>query len=254
MSAASFNRERALELLRIGTPIRWPRPPRRRYGRFQVDTHRRCLSTKKRWFWRGLSDCTGLDSQHLAIYAFADAGLVVTSDFNKGGTWAGAIEQLERLHLVPVFVCNGPESGEGSAALIDRGGIPWPEPKNSEELAAAITQAAEAQPNQPRFEQLGLKVGEDPSTYPAPSAESKKVPSELPSDKEDQSPADRLMNAVSTIVLNLLESPTQPDDLATALNVSKTQMNAWLKQMLENGQIKKLTKPVRYVRVKNRDG
>jgi predicted transcriptional regulator len=62
------------------------------------------------------------------------------------------------------------------------------------------------------------------------------------------------MNAVSTIVLNLLESPTQPDDLATALNVSKTQMNAWLKQMLENGQIKKLTKPVRYVRVKNRDG
>lgn len=29
------------------------------------------------------------------IYAFADAALVVTSDFEKGGTWTGAIEQLD---------------------------------------------------------------------------------------------------------------------------------------------------------------
>ena len=37
------------------------------------------------------------------IYAIADAGLVVTSDFEKGGTWAGAIEQLEKFHFVPVL-------------------------------------------------------------------------------------------------------------------------------------------------------
>ena len=42
-----------------------------------------------------------------AIYALADAALVVTSDFEKGGTWAGAIEQLERFRFVPVFVRNG---------------------------------------------------------------------------------------------------------------------------------------------------
>jgi hypothetical protein len=35
------------------------------------------------------------------IYALADAALVVTSDFQKGGTWAGAIEQLERLAFIP---------------------------------------------------------------------------------------------------------------------------------------------------------
>jgi predicted Rossmann fold nucleotide-binding protein DprA/Smf involved in DNA uptake len=38
------------------------------------------------------------------IYAFADAALVVNSDLNKGGTWAGAIEQLDKLKFVPVFV------------------------------------------------------------------------------------------------------------------------------------------------------
>lgn len=29
-----------------------------------------------------------------AIYALADAGLVVTSDFNKGGTWVGLLQTL----------------------------------------------------------------------------------------------------------------------------------------------------------------
>jgi len=188
-----------------------------------------------------------------AIYAFADAGLVVTSDFNKGGTWAGAIEQLERLHLVPLFICNGAESGQGSAALIDRGAIPWPEPKNSEERAVAIAQAVEANPNQPRFEQMGLRVGEDPASYAAPPADNEETVREVQDKEENQSPADRLMKAVSAIVLDLLESPTPADDLATTLNVSKAQINAWLKRMLEAQQIKKLSKPVRYVRVKNGD-
>lgn len=188
-----------------------------------------------------------------AIYALADAGLVVTSDFNKGGTWTGAIEQLERLQLVPLFICNGPESGEGSAALIDRGGIPWPEPKESQELLAAIAQAVEDNAMQPRFEQLGLKVGEDSATYSEPPAEGEKAPIEVPDTMEDLNPADRLMEAVSAIILDFLEEPTKPDDLATILNISKTQLNTWLKQLLEDQHIKKLSKPVRYVRAKNGD-
>src|SRR4029079_4030992 len=38
------------------------------------------------------------------IYALCDAALVVNSDHGKGGTWAGAIEQLEKLHFVPMYV------------------------------------------------------------------------------------------------------------------------------------------------------
>ena len=36
------------------------------------------------------------------IYALSDAALVVNSDYGKGGTWTGAIEQLDKLKLVPV--------------------------------------------------------------------------------------------------------------------------------------------------------
>lgn len=185
-----------------------------------------------------------------AIYAFADAGLVVTSDLKKGGTWTGAIEQLERMHLAPVFICNGAESGPGNAALIERGGIAWPEPKNSQELFAAVAQAAEERAKEPQFEQLGLQVGEDTVTYAESSADDVEAPIEVPSDKKDVSPADRLMEAVSAIALESLDSPTTVDDLAETLNVSKSQMSAWLKQMIEDKEIKKLSRPVRYVSLK----
>ena len=38
------------------------------------------------------------------IYAMANSALVVSSDYQKGGTWAGAIEQLEKLRFVPVYI------------------------------------------------------------------------------------------------------------------------------------------------------
>ncbi len=188
-----------------------------------------------------------------AIYALADAGLVVTADFNKGGTWTGAIEQLKRMNLVPVFVCNGAEAGQGNAALIDRGGIAWPEPKTSQELSAAVAQAAAAHSSVPRCEQLGLEVGEEPTAYTALQADSERAPNEAQVVEESRSPADRLMDAASEIILELLESPTQADELAATLRVSKTQVNTWLKQMLETRQIKKLSKPVRYARAKDGD-
>jgi predicted Rossmann fold nucleotide-binding protein DprA/Smf involved in DNA uptake len=73
------------------------------------------------------------------IYALADAALVVNSDYEKGGTWAGAIEQLERLRLVPVYVRSNGETAKGLEALRRRGALPWPNPVTPEELAAVMT-------------------------------------------------------------------------------------------------------------------
>ena len=48
------------------------------------------------------------------IYALADAALVVNSDLGKGGTWTGAVEQLDKFRQIPVFVRS---TGAPSAAL-----------------------------------------------------------------------------------------------------------------------------------------
>jgi DNA processing protein len=65
------------------------------------------------------------------IYALADAALVVNSDFEKGGTWAGAIEQLDLLRFVPLFVRNGANIPKGNSALLKRGAKTWPNPQSS---------------------------------------------------------------------------------------------------------------------------
>ena len=76
------------------------------------------------------------------IYALSDAALVVNSDYGKGGTWTGAVEQLDKLKLVPVHVRASGEVGEGLKGLRERGAIPWPEPKTPEALEEILDAAA----------------------------------------------------------------------------------------------------------------
>lgn len=72
------------------------------------------------------------------LYALADTSLVVSSDLNKGGTWNGATEQLDKLKLVPVYVRSTGELSAGLDALIDRGALPWPNPQDADALDAVF--------------------------------------------------------------------------------------------------------------------
>jgi predicted Rossmann fold nucleotide-binding protein DprA/Smf involved in DNA uptake len=72
------------------------------------------------------------------IYALADAALVVHSDFDKGGTWAGATEQLEQLRFLIVYVRSTGDVGEGLRALQQKGAVPWPNPSSADELGALL--------------------------------------------------------------------------------------------------------------------
>lgn len=73
------------------------------------------------------------------IYALADAALVISSDYQKGGTWAGAVEQLTKLRLVPVFVRSRGDIEKGLQELQDMGALPWPNPGNPAELVRTLT-------------------------------------------------------------------------------------------------------------------
>jgi len=72
------------------------------------------------------------------IYALADASLVVSSDMNKGGTWTGAVEQLDKLRFVPVYVRSTGESSPGLDALRSKGAKPWPNPDDAHALNAVF--------------------------------------------------------------------------------------------------------------------
>lgn len=62
-----------------------------------------------------------------AIYALAEAAIVVDASVDRGGTWAGAVEQLKK-YATPVFVRSTGERSHGLDALQERGALPWPNP------------------------------------------------------------------------------------------------------------------------------
>lgn len=61
------------------------------------------------------------------IYTLADYALVVASDVERGGTWAGATEALKH-GWVPVFVLQHPHMPEGNRRLLEQGASPFPYP------------------------------------------------------------------------------------------------------------------------------
>ena len=75
------------------------------------------------------------------IYALSDAALVVDSDYWKGGMWTGAIEQLDKLKPVQVYVRTRGETGKGLEGLRERGARPWPEPGTPEALKRILDAA-----------------------------------------------------------------------------------------------------------------
>jgi predicted Rossmann fold nucleotide-binding protein DprA/Smf involved in DNA uptake len=65
----------------------------------------------------------GAMGRNKLIYGFADYAVVVSSDVEKGGTWAGATEALKS-GSCPVFVRMGDEVPAGNHALIKKGASP----------------------------------------------------------------------------------------------------------------------------------
>lgn len=61
------------------------------------------------------------------IYCLADYAIVVASDAESGGTWAGATETLKN-NWVPVFVLEHDTMPEGNKLLLQKGALPFPHP------------------------------------------------------------------------------------------------------------------------------
>lgn len=219
------------------------------------------------------------------IYALADAALVVSSDFNKGGTWAGAVEQLDKFKFVRVFVRSTGEVSVGLDALRKKGALPWPNPQDVDSFAEVFDVQM---PSAAASPQVGfLRLDETPTADIAPpapvtpdaalvtktnSATSIDVVSDTQSPaalseelslatsgavtlaaegKEPSppefNPGEVLFAAVRTAIQQLLSAPMKDAEVATALDVSNAQARAWLQRLVDDGVIERQKKPAGYV-------
>jgi DNA processing protein len=81
------------------------------------------------------------------IYGLAELALVVSSEHEKGGTWAGAVEALKAAWC-PVLVRATYDAPKGNRELLKKGALPLAEPRlpTEEEMEAARTLTATPTP------------------------------------------------------------------------------------------------------------
>lgn len=162
------------------------------------------------------------------IYALADAALVVQSDRGKGGTWAGATEQIERTGGDGVYVREPGAADEGLKGLLARGARTWPGPTTPEEFEDLLDARYPAAG--------GAAHGRTPSLG---------LHGEAASTARDAA-ADLYAKVRELVALECANGPRSAEDLADALRVGKGQMRDWLARMVSEGVVEKETRPVRY--------
>ena len=168
------------------------------------------------------------------IYALADAALVVNSDFEKGGTWTGAVEQLDRMKLVPVYVRSDGENGKGLDGLREMGAIAWPNPKTPESLEECLNIQSALESGDPNRRTLSL--GEHDGSAPFEEAPRMEKHGEDATTGAVEPPASRPADELFAKVRPLLQGmhgTRTVAEVAEMLQVSRTQAGIWLKLFIE---------------------
>ena len=178
------------------------------------------------------------------IYALSDAALVVSSAADNGGTWAGAVEALDAARIA-VYVKSHGNVKDGNRKLLARGGRPFPEGPWSD-LRSLFTPVA-AEPT--LF---------TPAAAPEPAAASPVIENshttngtETPASAAlGTHPRDAFEIVLPDLLLALAEPGTEKN-IEQALGVVPAQAKAWLKRACDEGHVRKLSRPVRYVAAKH---
>lgn len=207
------------------------------------------------------------------IYVLADQALVIDSALRSGGTWAGAVENLQH-GWVPIYV-RSPGEGAGNAALIAQGGRPFTaEDASRDSLAdffetsaapapsagadAPTSQTSLPSANEPVVDYTvstdsvrpiepgaaGLpevQPAATPRVDPGPAS-----PLEPTSANGHESSLDMFADFASRLPTVFARGPLTEEDLAAALHLEKGQAKVWLERACEAGVVEKLKKPVRY--------
>jgi predicted Rossmann fold nucleotide-binding protein DprA/Smf involved in DNA uptake len=166
------------------------------------------------------------------IYCLADAAVVVATSNGSGGTWNGAVQNLKE-QWVPLWVKRNTDPRSGASALIEQGAhwVPEGEFRVSELLSPTTTVVTD---------QHGAAVDAVPPDSMSPLACAPAEPAQIPADLDFYT---LFLHRILTVVS---AAPASPDQLCSALDLHKSQLDVWLSRAVADGRLRKLTKPVRY--------
>lgn len=184
------------------------------------------------------------------IYASSQATFIVASDYNKGGTWTGATENLKN-NWTQTFIRQDINS-KGIQELIKKGALPIANIENVNLLDLINNNVTKKIHTEEEFKQIELEsfMQVRENEYEKAhifSTEKKDVLNDTLLKEEINFD---LYYHVIKIILEILKEEKNIEQISEILNVNKTQTSVWIKRGIEEGKIKKLSKPVRYRAIK----
>ncbi len=226
-------------------------------------------------------------ARNKVIYALADAALVVEADAGKGGTWNGAVEQIEK-YGTPIYVRGSGGASAGLDALLARGAKRWPDPADADALSVVIDEAPQtattpetstesAKPDSGSLDeaaqtatapQSGQGALFDDAAPPQdrrargdlqdvrqilddarliPDTETKTEAAREQGAAETPDRAEQLYRYAANLIREVCVTSASAKSIATVLGVPSRTAEGWIKRMVEEDLLEKRTRPVRYV-------
>ena len=163
------------------------------------------------------------------IYCLADAAVVACSKPSQGGTWNGAVEAL-RAEWVPVWLRSNRTGNSGNAELANRGGRWLPDRVERLDVLFGAHRASELS----RVEESDtLGDGDTSETVSGPA------------DRKTLTLFHEFLERVAGLTVN---GGVSRREIADQLELTNSQVKAWVDRGLEEGQLIKQGRPVRYRR------
>lgn len=156
------------------------------------------------------------------IYAAAYGAFVVSSDYNKGGTWSGAIENIKN-DWTKEFVWNY-KYYNGNLKLIEKGAVPYE--LSEERIYDAITRK-ESKYDQLDIFKMSTSINES-------SQEINKSVNENQKSTDNQD----IYEIVKNFIVENIDDGLDIGQTAEKFNVAKGQMKIWLKRLCDDEMIR----------------
>ena len=168
------------------------------------------------------------------IYCLADKAVVIAADKEQGGTWSGAVENL-RHGWTPLWIKPHSDPASGNAELVRRGGR-WL-PAELGDLAALCVREATPAVDRP------LALVAEPAP---PALKLREISTPVANALDKLGLYQLFLHHLRTLTAKMPFTDQDLQDLLARLEIGKPQLRDWLKRAIEEGQVTKLTKPVRY--------
>ena len=194
-------------------------------------------------------------ARNKVIYGIADHTLVVSAELQKGGTWAGAEEELKRPNHRPVFVRLDGKEPSGNKKLLEMGAITWPFELGSDSLTdvlvASIANRANGTSDQMEKQQVLFDVSEtvEPDVVLQELPEQTLISSAtvaLEDNRGGTDFADEVYLAVLPFIKACADEPRTVAEYSRRLDVIVSQVKKWLERALADGLLEKQQNPVRF--------